>query len=252
MLTRQQLQRLAQQGQIGLQAQERDYVQHLLVALLSFRTQALIFKGGTALRMVYKGNRYSEDLDFNGPNDVAWLKATWAEVAKDLERYGLAAILRQEWQGEGGYSFDVSYQGPLYDGRDRTKGKVRVDISLRGEQVDTRRELVTCEYDDVRPFVVTVLAPAHLMAEKMRALLVRAKPRDLYDLWLMHGLGWRLDRELLNQKLALYNRPFTVDWLNERLAHLGPEWERDMRPLLSQFVPYDDAKQVINSLITGM
>ena len=251
MLTRQQLQRLAQQAQIGLQAQERDYVQHLLVALLSLRSQALIFKGGTALRMVYKGNRYSEDLDFNGPDDVAGLQSTWAGVVKDSERYGLVASIRQEWQGEGGYSFDVSYQGPLYDGRDRTKGKVRVDISLRGEPVDTRRELVTCGYDDVRPFVVTVLAPVHLMAEKMRALLVRAKPRDLYDLWLMHSQGWRLDRDLLNRKLKLYDRPFTLEWLNERLADLAPEWERDMRPLLTQFVTYDEAKQVIAELVAG-
>jgi predicted nucleotidyltransferase component of viral defense system len=251
MLTRQQLQRLAQREHIGLQAQERDYVQHLLVALLSFRSEALIFKGGTALRMVYKGNRYSEDLDFDGPNDVAWLRETWAGVAQELNRYGLVADIRQEWQGEVGYSLDVSYQGPLYDGRDRTKGKVRVDISLRQEQVITRRELVTPVYDDIRPFVVKVLAPEHVMAEKMRALLVRAKPRDLYDLWLMHSQGWRLDPVILAQKLEPYGRPFTVEWLNERLAHIAPDWERDMRPLLSQFITYDEAKQVIGALIEG-
>ena len=251
MLTRQQLQRLAQREHIGLSAQERDYVQHLLVALLSFRSQALIFKGGTALRMVYHGNRYSEDLDFNGPNDVPWLRETWVGVTKELERYGLVADIRQEWPGEVGYSFDVSYQGPLFDGRDRTKGKVRVDISLREEQVVTRRELVTPVYDDVRPFVVTVLAPEHLIAEKMRALLVRAKPRDLYDLWLMHSQGWHLDRAILDQKLALYGRPFTSEWLKDRLTRIAPDWERDMRPLLAQFVTYDDAEQGIRSLIEG-
>jgi len=245
------LQRLAQREHIGLQAQERDYVQHLLVALLSFRSQALIFKGGTALRMVYRGNRYSEDLDFDGPDDVAWLRETWGGVVKDLDRYGLVAGIRQEWQGEDGYSFHVSYQGPLYDGRDRTKAKVRVDISLREEQVDTRRALVASEYDDVRPFVVTVLTPGHLMAEKMRALLVRTKPRDLYDLWFMHSLGWRLDRALLDQKLALYDRRFSMEWLDDRLALLAPDWDRDMRPLLAQFVTLDEAKQVIGPLIEG-
>ena len=100
MLTRQQLQRLAQRGQIGLQAVERDYLQHLLVALLYSRSQELVFKGGTALRMVYKGNRYSEDLDFNGPNDVPRLKALWSEVGRELELYGIGAEVRQEWQDE--------------------------------------------------------------------------------------------------------------------------------------------------------
>jgi len=42
-----------------MQVQERDYVQHLLLALLYTRSQELIFKGGTALRLVLRGNRYS-------------------------------------------------------------------------------------------------------------------------------------------------------------------------------------------------
>jgi len=57
-------------------------------------------------------------------------------------------------EGEVGLSLDVSFEGPLYDGRDRSKGKVRVDISLRGEPWATRRELVRSECDDVRPFVM--------------------------------------------------------------------------------------------------
>ena len=65
MLTRTQIQRLAQRNHIGMQAQERDYLQHLLLMLLYSRSQALIFKGGTALRLVYRGGRYSEDLDFS-------------------------------------------------------------------------------------------------------------------------------------------------------------------------------------------
>ena len=66
MLTRAQIQRLAQRHSIGVQTQERDYIQHLLLFLLYSKSQSLVFKGGTALRIVYKGNRYSEDLDFNG------------------------------------------------------------------------------------------------------------------------------------------------------------------------------------------
>lgn len=248
MLTRQQLQRIAQREQVGLQAVERDYLQHLLVALLYARSQELVFKGGTALRMVYKGNRYSEDLDFNGPNDVPHLRALWAEICKELEFYGIGAEIRQEWQSEFGYSFDVSYRGPLYDGRDRSKGKVRVDVSLREEAVATRRELVTAIYDDVRPFVAIVLTPEHLFAEKMRALLVRAKPRDLYDLWLMSRQGWRLDRNILSQKLALYDLKYTTERLTETVAQVAADWERDMRPLLPQYVPFEDVSRVVQVL----
>jgi predicted nucleotidyltransferase component of viral defense system len=73
MLTRSQIQRFAQRQGIGVQSQERDYIQHLLLFLLYRRSQELVFKGGTALRMVYKGNRYSEDLDFNAPANIPLL-----------------------------------------------------------------------------------------------------------------------------------------------------------------------------------
>lgn len=248
MLTRAQLQRLAQRHGIGLQAQERDYVQHLLLFRLYRRSQALVFKGGTALRTVYRSNRYSEDLDFNGPADVEFLRHLWQTTVDDLRDFGLVAEIRNAWDSGVGYSFDVSYQGPLYDGRDRTKGKVRVDISLRQEEVVTRRALVSPEYDDLRPFVVTVLSPEHLMAEKVRALLVRGKPRDLYDLWLLHVQGIPLPPDLVQKKLLLYDLVLTPELLEKALGEAAANWERDLRPLLPQFVPWEDVALFVETL----
>ena len=130
----------------------------------------------------------------------------------------------------------MSYQGPLYDGRDRSKGKVRVDISLRDEPLTSRRELVRSEYDDVRPFVVTVLSPEHLLAEKVRALLVRSKPRDLYDVWLLIEQGVQLDGDLIGQKLKLYELNLAQAVVEAALTRARADWERDLRPLLGQYV----------------
>ncbi|RPH61774.1 MAG: nucleotidyl transferase AbiEii/AbiGii toxin family protein [Chloroflexi bacterium] len=240
MLTRSQIQRLAQRHGIGIQAQERDYVQHLLLFGLYSHSQELTFKGGTALRIVYKGNRYSEDLDFNGNLTVEKTKNTWQNVLRELIAYGLQAGIRNEWQSDFGYSFDVSYQGPIYDGRDRTKGKVRVDISLRRESVETKRELISPEYDDLRPFVATVLSPEHLMAEKVRALLVRNKARDMYDIWLLKNQGISINKELVEQKLKLYELTVTRSVLNAALLKAKGEWDRDLRPLLPQNILWDD------------
>ena len=245
MLTRTQIQRLAQRNHIGMQAQERDYLQHLLLMLLYSRSQALIFKGGTALRLVSRGGRYSEDLDFSalvsGDPMVAAvgsaeLRSLWQAVVADLRDFGAEGEIRNVWEGEVGLSFDVSYQGPLYDGRDRSKGKVRVDISLRGGPLATRRELVRSEYDDVRPFVITVLSPEHLLAEKVRALLVRAKPRDLYDVWLLIEQGVHLDGDLIGQKLKLYEMILTQAVVEAALTRARADWERDLRPLLGQYI----------------
>jgi len=258
MLTRTQIQRLAQRNHIGMQAQERDYLQHLLLMLFYARSQALIFKGGTALRLVYRGARYSEDLDFSAlisaepvaaPVHIAALRGLWQAVVADLRDFGAEGEIRNVWEGEVGFSFDVSYQGPLYDGRDRSEGKVRVDVSLRGEPSATRRELVRSEYDDVRPFVVTVLSPEHLLAEKVRALLVRAKPRDLYDVWLMVEQGAALDADLIRQKLKLYDMTLTPTVVDAALARARADWERDLRPLLGQYVESDVTDRAAATLL---
>lgn len=258
MLTRTQIQRLAQRNHIGMQAQERDYLQHLLLMLFYARSQALIFKGGTALRLVYRGARYSEDLDFSAlisgepvaaPVRIAALRGLWQAVVADLRDFGAEGELRNVWEGEVGFSFDVSYEGPLYDGRDRSKGKVRVDVSLRGEPAATRRELVRSEYDDVRPFVITVLSPEHLLAEKVRALLVRAKPRDLYDVWLMAEQDVSLDVDLIRQKLKLYDLTLTLPVVDAALARARVDWERDLRPLLGQYVELDVTDRTAATLL---
>lgn len=252
MLTRAQIQRLAQRHGIGVQPQERDYLQHLLLFSLYRRSQSLVFKGGTALRIVYKGNRYSEDLDFNGPADAASIKGHWLAVVGDLRDFGVHAEIRNEWQSEVGTSFDVSYQGPLFDGRDRTKGKVRVDISTRQERIDTRRELVSSEYDDLRPFVANVISPEHLMAEKVRALLMRSKARDLYDLWLLGNQGVRLDKALIRRKLALFEVTLSDASLGEALEKAKTDWTRDLRPLLPQLVTWKDAMERLAPLLSAL
>jgi predicted nucleotidyltransferase component of viral defense system len=249
MLTRTQIQRIAQRNRIGMQIQERDYLQHLMLWQLYSRTQRLIFKGGTALRVVYGGVRYSEDLDFNGPDEITALQVMWQEVVAGLTDFGIGAEIRNDWVSEVGYSFDVSFRGPLYDGQDRSKGKVRVDINRRPEKVETRRELATSEYDDVRPFVVTVLTLEHLLAEKVRAMLVRGKPRDLYDIWLLLRQGVEPDTALIESKLAFYGMRWESRMLEEALERVRPDWERDLHPLLPQFVPYEVAREGTQDLL---
>lgn len=250
MLTKSQIQRIAQRNGVGMQVQERDYLQHLILWLLYSRSQELIFKGGTAMRLVYGGNRYSEDLDFNGSDDTSALKTLWSAVIARLEDFGVVAEMRNEWTSAVGYSFDVSFQGPLHDGRDRSKGKVRVDVNQRPEDVETHRELVTSPYDDVRPFVVTALAMNHLLAEKLRALLMRSKPRDLYDVWLLLRQGVELDLALVERKLALYDRTWNREALDEAMERVRAGWERDLRHLLPQFVPYKVARERVEALLT--
>lgn len=234
MLTKQQLQRIALRHGIGLQAQERDYIQYLFLSVLCSRSQGLLFKGGTALRVLHHSPRYSEDLDFNTTRDLADTKALFRQAIADLAHFGVTAVARNEWESDAGYSFDLSYEGPLYDGRDRSKGKARVDTNLRPEKVAVERRLVSSEYDDVVPFLLTALTVDHIFAEKVRALLTRGKARDLYDLWFLTEQGLSGDVALINAKLTLYETAFECKRFQQQVEALKNSWHRDLRPLLAQ------------------
>jgi len=252
MLTKRQLQRIAQRHGIGLQAQERDYIQHLFLSALYGRSQGLLFKGGTALRVLHRSPRYSEDLDFNTTLDLADTKALFQQAIADLARFGVMAEARNEWESAIGYSFDLSFQGPLYDGRDRSKGKVRVDTNLRPEKVATERRLVSAEYDDVLPFLLTALTVEHLFAEKVRALLVRGKARDLYDLWFLIEQGQSVDMALIKVKLVLYETTFDSGRFQEQVEALKDNWQHDLRPLLAQVPEFVMVRERVLQAFPGM
>jgi predicted nucleotidyltransferase component of viral defense system len=161
-----------------------------------------------------------------------------------------ATGIETEWQADMGYSVDLSYRGPLYDGRDHTKGKVRLDANLRPEMVDVQSILITSEYDDIRPFVLSVISREHLLAEKVRALVVRGKARDLYDLWLLVNQGVTAPEGLIQTKLDLYDLVWSKEAWSAGVRRVETEWERDLRPLIPQFIDFATARKQTEAVIS--
>ena len=90
---------------------------------------------------------------------------------------------------------------------------------------------------DVPQLVLRALAPEHLFAEKARALIVRGTPRDMYDVHFLAARGVRCSRALLDAKMALYGRRFTLRELDAGVRAAGRAWARDLGPLLGQVPP---------------
>jgi len=249
MLTRKQIEKLALKNRVQLFTQEREYIQAAYLSLLFSKTMSFVFKGGTCLRIAYGSPRYSEDLDFNSNlgEDEAFIALE--KAAQELEYFGIRADIRNKRMSRSGFGFTLSYKGPLYENRDLTKGLVRIDVSLRGENVTEERIPVRTEYDDVKMFIINASALEHIFAEKVRALLVRKMARDLYDLWFLLEKGVKPELELINSKLALYGKKYSQEEMSGRVAELEKSWIKDLRPLLGVAVPYDAAaKRVTDGL----
>ncbi len=236
MLTRPQLEVLVRKEGVPLHTVERDYVQH--VVLRHAAAPPLTFKGGTCIHVAYGSPRYSEDLDFNADGDAAEAVARLEEAAHRLRDYGMNAAVTRRPSREG-LAARLTYEGPLFTGEPRSRGTIRLEVSLRHEPVATEEVFVPrTPYADVPQLVLRVLAKDHLLAEKARALLVRGKPRDLYDVHFLLVRGVTAPRDLLDGKMSLYRRRFTPSGLERGIAAARRAWTRDLEPLLGQVPPF--------------
>ena len=236
MLLRNQLGPIARREGVGLGIVERDYVQHLF--LRHAGREPLTFKGGTCLRIAYGSPRYSEDLDFNADSRSAAL-AHLKEGATRLADYGVRAEILERRGRDEGLGARLRFEGPLFDGSPHSRGTVRLEVSLRRESVAVEEVFVPrTPYADVPQLVLRALTREHLFAEKARALAVRGKPRDLYDVHFLLSRGFTASRELLDLKMALYRRRFTRTALERGIALARRAWAQDLEPLLGQVPPF--------------
>jgi len=236
MLARAQLEVLARREGVPLHVVEWDYLQHLF--LRHAGRAPLIFKGDTCLRIAHGSPRYSEDLDFNADGDAGGALGHLEAAARRLAAYGVKAEVVRRPSREG-LAAILRSQGPLYTGDPRSRAGIRLEVSLRHEAVDIEEAFVPrTSYADVPQLVLRVLTKDHLLAEKVRALLVRGKPRDLYDVHFLLVGGATASRELLDLKMGLYRRRFTVSGLEKGIASARRAWARDLEPLLGQVPPF--------------
>ncbi|MCK4418144.1 MAG: nucleotidyl transferase AbiEii/AbiGii toxin family protein [Candidatus Latescibacteria bacterium] len=247
MLTKEQLAIIARKYNVGLAVQERDYIQHIFLYLLFQEGQDFYFKGGTCLRIAYGGNRYSEDLDFNCSLKGDQLKDCLFHVTEKHKLFGIEALPKHAEFLKGGFTFDLSFQGPLFDGRSITKNKVRVDVSTRREEVKTDEQFIDLRhiYPDIPVFFLTSISLSDVFAEKIRALMIRGKPRDLYDIWFLLRRGEAPDRSLMNKKLRLYQMDFDPQVFAHNVDKIEEDWKRDLTPLLSQAPEFKEVRQEV-------
>lgn len=181
---------------------QKDYVLGWLLAGISQHPvlgREWVFKGGTCLRKCYfETFRFSEDLDFtatrDAPHDPAELEVLFGEVATWLyEESGIELIVdersftsRRNLRGKPTLQGRVAYSGP---NPAPTLPKVKIDVTADEllAMPPTQRPITHLYSDQPLPTRgVLAYTAVELMAEKLRALGQRCRPRDLYDVVHMH------------------------------------------------------------------
>ncbi|MBN1139316.1 MAG: nucleotidyl transferase AbiEii/AbiGii toxin family protein [Anaerolineae bacterium] len=256
MITRAEIQRLAAQAGVRVELQERDYALGcflLALARTSTLAEVLAFKGGTALRKIYfPAFRLSEDLDFTLLQPVSedvmqkQVNEVCRRVTADFGVPMQIALWKQsrDLPGEEAYRARVSYIGPL--GQPGTDpARITLDLTCYETVIlpaDPRPVIHSYSDAPTEPLAVRTYCLEEMLAEKLRALLRRSYPRDLYDVWYLLSVqraqldqtrfqtivtakfqhkGYTLDS--VASLLRLARRPgMDVAW-DRSIAHLAPE-----------------------------
>jgi len=203
---------------------ERDYMQHIMLsAIYSKIANELVFRGGTMLQKTGAVDRFSIDLNFTGSiSDEALL-----ELAKHIERYfealGIRCKYKFEERKQNSASISFYIEGPYYllNKTESSKVVLRLQISRR-EKVLLKPEskLITPIYSDLLPYPILAMRLEEVAAEKVRAIMTRNEPRDVYDLY------------LLVKKGTIIYAEFSLEKFEEQIDKKEDEWNKELKNIL--------------------
>ena len=228
-----------------------------------------VFKGGTSLRKCYyETYRFSEDLDFTvieggpaEPGDVgaAFTRvADWVRDSAGLELVIDASSFRAARNTRGNETLmgKIAYRGPT---NPPTLPKLKVDATS-DELVPGRPILrrVLHPYTDAANWraAVACYSIVDLMAEKIRALAQRCRPRDLYDVVFLFRhpdlLGRALEvRSSLAAKCAFVGIDYpTIDSTHSTQfrVEVEAEWSNMLNHQLPSLPPFEHFWEALNDV----
>lgn len=168
---------------------EREYYQLLFLQRLYLEkgSENFYFKGGTAIRFLLQSFRFSEDLDFTATLSKNSIKKILNNVFSFFISNSTSSIeVKEEKVWEKISNISLKYRFLFLPENSKQKVSIRVDVSLR-EKPMIKEQTVLVPFDyPISPYPLVVhFSKEELMAEKIRALFVRGKPRDLFDLWFL-------------------------------------------------------------------
>ena len=164
---------------------------------------------------------------------------------KDFEALGIALQGLVEKSFRENIRFEARFEGPLYTGNKKTSNTLKIDFNKQ-KSVNVVPKAVGRLFSDIPVFTLNVLAEKEILAEKIRALVARGQPRDLYDVWVLLQTT-ELDEKLLAGKLKEENL---------RLSGLSlpseGEYEIDLKDLLLHIPDYKSAKADVKGRLSGI
>jgi len=170
----------------------REYFQHIFLSEL-YRlpgAEKMLFKGGTALRIIYGSPRFSEDLDFSlfgvKHNEIKpFVEELFVRVLAEMARADVKVEIGNKiGVTSGGYFGVATFRMFEYP-----PVSMKINLSARNGK-GIQNEMDSVVNDFVPAYTIIHLSQNELVEEKVfGALRERKKPRDFYDLYFIMRKG---------------------------------------------------------------
>lgn len=215
----------------------REYLQYKLLESI-FNSEwggALVFLGGTCLRLMYGNTRFSEDLDFDnrGLDDIRFEQLS-EHIGEQLKREGYQVTIQVV--RKTAFHCHVRFPALLFEQglsgyRDQ---RLLIQIDTEPQGIDYLTEGGILNKFDVFTRIVYTPAPT-LLSQKISAVLNRPrnKGRDFFDISFLIGMQIMPDWKYLEQKLSITSPGELRKSLLAHCAGLDMEaMARDVAPFL--------------------
>jgi predicted nucleotidyltransferase component of viral defense system len=210
----------------------------------SFLRGKLVLKGGTALNLFYLGlTRLSVDIDLNYIATVnrETMLAERSDIVKAVEQIAIGLGYKfqngvddhalREWHL--GYANHVGAQDRI---------QVEINFLMRACALPPR-VLPAASIVDSQPCEFLVLATEELFAGKIKAMIDRRHPRDLYDLYRFTKSGLAHDPEILRKLAVLFCSTMDRDFRAYSIDRASDVDTKQLDRLLYPLLKADDRPQ---------
>lgn len=234
---------------------------HLLSALSDAGVlRHVVFQGGTALRLCYGGERYSEDLDFvcgkagSYVNKIEFdrlvrdaLETTKKSLQRDFDIDPAQIALKQPLHPMAIKNDSVSVAAwqiivPIGPTPRSPKSRIKIEFA-NVPSYDSGASLakVTQGLVQIQDVILTAESTNEILADKAVALTAREalKYRDVWDAWyLINKLSAQTTRDVVSRKFADYGTPDFEVKAKQRLGELAkPSTAKMFLEEMRRFLP---------------
>lgn len=170
-------------AQIGIDTQQvvREEVELIFLNGLfeSSLSDRLVFKGGTALRLIYASPRFSEDLDFSVTAGIKpdEFRKVIARIVKSDDRFSIRDLAAKYYTHLAQIRIKEPWQEAAFS--------MKIEVSKRAIKIaasDVANSLAKSPASNISVMARAVTLE-NILRDKLRAVSERKMPRDIFDIW---------------------------------------------------------------------